>query len=363
VDCEYARMFRENEKAKGIKYNGCNIEFKSDRNVKGAKMMYKELVLTKLLTLVIIVEALILSVMADGTVSGEKVKGVLSGGDKDSNLADYKVSFVVTRTDNPFNDPNQGIVFEDCEATWTPKGDFAMKIVRHYEHPPVFGVVGSHDYLPVDYDNKENLIAWRTIQEYVLCTSNRNDSVSECEAFTVAPDGKLTKKGTNIIFTQFPVDKPYTGYQFRYYRLPMGRGYSSQLTTIGTVESLPSGFLKLQSSGSCGSGFQGRWDVTVDPNADYLVREAFFTRDGESKPMEVVTTNGIMKQNGIVFAKNGTYKSISGFELSVEVTALSKMNGGNTFYNEVVSELNKKLPHGASIVDMRGDKTIRKTVE
>jgi hypothetical protein len=301
--------------------------------------------------------------MAIGPIGGEKVKDTLLELDKNANLADYKVSFVVTRTDNPFNDPNQGTVFEDCEVTWTPKGNFAMKMKRHYEHPPVFGHVRSNNYLPVDYDKKEDLVVWRATQEYVLCTSDRNDLITKYEVFTVDPGGKVTEKGTNVILTQFPVDKPYSAYQFKYYRLPMGRGFSSRLTTIETGEALPSGLLKLKSNGSCGPGFQGRWEVTVDPGADHLVREAFFTRDSESKPMEVVTTSGIVKQDGITLAKNGVYKSISGFELSVEVTGLSKITETNVLYDEIVSELNKKLPHGASIVDMRGDRTIRTTVE
>ena len=301
--------------------------------------------------------------MASGPIDGEKVKDTLLELDKKSNLADYKVLFVATRTDNPFNDPNQGVVFEDCEATWTPEGNFAMKVTLRYEHPPVFGHVRSNNYLPVDYDKKEDLVVWRAIREYVLCTSDRNDLITKYKIFTVNSGGKVTEKGTNVILTQFPVDKPYSVYQFKYYRLPMGRGFSSYLTTIETSEALPSGFLRLKSNGSCGPGFQGKWEVAVDPGADHLVREAFFTRDSESKPMEVVTTSGIVKQDGITFAKNGVYKSISGFELSVEVTGLSKITETNVLYDEVVSELNKKLPHGASIVDMRGDKTIRKTVE
>jgi hypothetical protein len=291
------------------------------------------------------------------------VKNLLSEKDQIFEAGGYRISFIVLTQVNPFNDPNQGKVFRDCKTTWTKEGAFAMKIANHYEHPLVFGQIGSRNYRAVDYDDKGNLIVWRTLDEYVLCTPDRNDTLEKVRAFLVDPNGQILETSNNTMLYRWPIDKPYSIYQFKYYQFPMGIGFSRHLGTVTSAESLSSGLVKVTSKGSHAPSVPGAWELTIDPNSDYLVREAFFTMEGQLEPTNVITSSGIIEKDGIKLAKYGTCKSGNLFEISVNVTDISKVVGPNKIYDEVLSHLKEPLPSGTSIVDLRGEKPIRTTVK
>lgn len=227
-------------------------------------------------------------------ISGVEMLNLLSEKDQMSSTIGYKISFIVATQDNQFNDPNQGMVVGDCEATWAEKGTFAMKIANHYQHPPVFGRPHSKGYKSYDYyDGK--LIVWRTLDEYVLCTPDRNDTLEKVRAFLVDPNGQILETSNNTMLYRWPIDKPYSMYQFKYYQLPTGRGFSRHLGNVTSVKSLTSGLMKVTSQGSFGPSWQGTWELTVDPNADYLVREAIFTTEGQHEPIKTITSSGVIE--------------------------------------------------------------------
>ena len=114
---------------------------------------------------------------------------------------------------------------------------------------------------------------------------------------------------------------------------------------------------------SHGSGPQGKWELTIDPNSDWLVREATFTRDGTNTSIIIVTSGGIMAKEGLKIAKYGTFKFSNLPELFVEVTDISKVVGPNRLYEEVFSHLNSPLPPGSDIVDFRGKVPLMTTVK
>jgi len=325
-------------------------------------MANKDLSLNKDLALFVIAILLSPSTILCAPLSGLELKNLLTEKDQIFNSAGCKISFVITTQDNQFNDPNQGMVFRDCEATWTDQ-TFAMKITNHYEHPPVFASPGSRGYRPFDYDDG-NLIVWRSLEKYILSATDRNDTIEKVKVFFVNPNGEiLNKGGSNTLLHRFPVGSPDNMYQFNQFRLAAGRGFSKHLGTVTSVKSLTSGLMKITSQGSHGSALQGRWELTMDPNSDYLIREATLTMDGMDRPSIVTTSSGIVEKDGIKLAKYGTYRSASGFELSVEVTGISKVVGDNKLYEEVLSHLNSPLPPGSQIMDRRGEKPVRTTVK
>jgi len=287
----------------------------------------------------------------------------LSVKDQISNAVGYKISSVVATQDNQFGDPNQGMVFEDCEVTWTKEGAFAMKKISHYEKAPVFGQFNTRNYRRSDYDEKSNLIVWRTLEEYIVSTPERNDELKKSRVFFVDPNDKIVQTGDNTILYRWPIDKPYSVYQLKYYQFPMGRAFSRHVGTITSAKTLSSGLLKVASKCSITQGIPGDWELTIDPNSDWLVREACFTMEGQNKPTEVFTSSGIIEKDGIKLAKYGTFRRASGSERAVEVTDISKMDGPNKLYEAVLSRLNSPLPPGTSIVDLRGEKPVRTTVK
>jgi hypothetical protein len=302
------------------------------------------------------------SIMLGIDINGTELLNLLIKKDQISSTTGYKISFIVATQDNQFNDPNQGMHFIDCNATWTTEGYFVMKKTNHYEHQPVFAPPGSRGYKFYDYYD-DNLIVWRTIEEYVLSSPERNDTLEKVKVFFVDPNNRIVQTGDNIMLHRWPINNPYSTYQFKYYQFPMGRGFSRHLGSVKSEKSLSSGLLKVTSQGSHGPGLNGTWELTIDPNSDYLVREAIFTMEGELKPTKVITSSGVIENDGIRLAKCGTYKSSSGFELSIKMTDISKVVGPNKLYEEVLSCLNSPLPPGTSIIDHRGEKTFITTVE
>lgn len=325
-------------------------------------MVGKNVSFNKIWLFAVIIILLLESSILTAKIDGMQLLNLLREKDRISGTAGYKISFIVATQDNQFGDPNQGMVFRNCEATWTDQA-FAMKITNHYEHPPVFAPPGSaRDYRAFDY-YEGNLIVWRTLEKYILSSPDRNDTINKLRSFLVDPNGQIVQTGNNILVHRWPIDKPYSTYQFKYYQLPTGRGFSRHLGNVTSVKSLTSGLMKVTSKGSFGPSWQGTWELTVDPNADHLVREAIFTVEGQHEPIKTVTSSGVMEKDGIRLAKYGTYRSVSGFELSVEVTGISKVVGDNKLYEEVLSNLNSPLPPGSQIMDHRGDKPFITTVK
>ncbi len=293
-------------------------------------------------------------------ISGVELLNLLRERDQIFSTAGYKISFIVATQDNQFHDPNQGMVVRNCEATWT-KETFAMKITNNYEHPPVFAPLKSRGYQSYDY-YEGNLIVWRTLEAYILSSPERNDTINKLRSYLVDPNGQIIQTGDSTSLLRFPIDKPYSLYQFKYFQLPTGRGFSRHLGNVTSVKSLSPSLMKTTSQGSFGPGLQGTWELTVDPNSDYLVREAIFTMEGEHKPTKVITCSGVMMKDGVRLAKYGVYRT-STSELSIEVTDISKVVGANALYEDVLLYLNRPLPPGSSILDLQGEKPIRTTVK
>lgn len=295
-------------------------------------------------------------------INAIELKNSLLEKDQISNLAGYKISFMIAMQHNG-SDPNQGMVFMDCKATWTKEGCFAMKITYHYEHPPVYAPLGFGGYQPIDY-YEGNLIVWRRLEKYIVFAPDRNDNFQKLRSFLVDPNGKIVHTSDNMSLHRFPIGHINNMYQFRQFRMATGRGFSKYLETITPVESLSSGLTKATSRSLYASGIpRGTWELTLDLNSDYLVRQATLTSERADNPVIETTSMGLISKDGIKFAKYGTYKSITGVELSVEVTDISKVDGPNKLYEAVLSRLDSPLPAGAEIYDLRGKKPVVTTVE
>jgi len=186
-------------------------------------------------------------------MSGAELLSLLREKDHVFNSTGYKFSFVMSMNGDPF-DPNQGRVFMDCKATWTTEGSFAMKITNYYEHPPVFALLGSGNYGPIDYDEDGNLIIWRSLEKYILSEPDRNDSIEKIKSFFVAPNSNLVDKGgTQTLLHRFPIGSRDNMYQFNQFQLAIGQGFSRHLGTVTSIKILSSGLMKVTSQGSHGS--------------------------------------------------------------------------------------------------------------
>ena len=319
----------------------------------------------RILIFIVMLALLFQSTFSFAEVSGTEIINILKEKDREFGIAGYKVSFVITTQYNQFDDPKQGMVFKECEAVWAQEDCFAMKIIYHYEHPPVFGPLGFRRYEPIDYDKEGNLIVWRSLEKYILFTPDRNETIERIKSFYVDPNGILVNKGgMQTKLFRYPIGSTNHMFEFNQFELAVGRGFSKQLKSVTPVKSLSSGLMEVTSQGSYGPGIpQGHWELTLDPNSSFLVKKATFTPEGVDKPTVQVTSSGIMKKDELTIAKYGTFKYSDLLEIDVEVTDISKVVGENELYEEVLYYLNSPLPQGSDITDFRGDKLVRTTVE
>jgi len=289
-------------------------------------------------------------------VNSIELKKIINKKDQSCQLG-YKICFLITTNDNPYKDTEQGMIFMNCESTWTEKGYFATKLIYDYEHPPVFAAPKSKNYRQFDYDEHGNLVVWRTLEEYALATPVRNDVIKKVRVFFVDPNNKIINTGDNIIMSRFPIDKPYNLHQFKYYLLSFGRGFSGYMDNIKSIKNQKFGKLEVLSEDYAA----GKWEFIIEPNSDYLVRKAVFTGSINRNSTVEIITSGILENDGVKFAKYGQIKH-HGIESSLEIINVNKIKNNNKLYEEVNSRMSEKLPKGASIVDMRDEKPTQKSI-
>jgi len=336
-----------------IRNNVADVTNAITKNWKGKKMTIKNLL--SLLATLLFSQTLIAEVDNDALLNLMREK------DRISQAIGYEISFVMTTNDNQFKDPNQGMVYMDCETTWLKEDTFAMKIQYYYEHLPVYGRIRTHNYAGYDYRDG-NLIVWRTLEAYILFSPDRNDTLEKVRVFYVDPNNKIVDMGDNIKLHRFKIGDTNNKYRFNQFEMATGRGFSKHLTSNISITSQPPRLTEITSQDSW-LGVGGRWKLTIDPVSDNLVRGAIFTMNAATRPSVEVTTGGVIEKDGIKMAKYGTVKYSSDLELDIEVTDISKIIGKNDLYEGVAARLNEPLPKGAGIIDLTGTKPVRSTVK
>lgn len=279
----------------------------------------------------------------------------LQSKDRTSESVMYKSSFVLVRPAKLF-DPNQGMVVMNCEVTESA-GTFAMKIVSDYEKAvPVFVPRGSKRYQAGDYDESGNLIVWRPVEKYILWGPKNNDALETIKAYFVASDGTLVREGPpHKVLHRFPVGSRDNTYEYNEFQLATGRGFSKHLARVTSVTTRDGMLLKATGTGSFGSGIpEGIWELSIDPNASHLVREASFRKAGADEPLVTVNTIGIVSKDELALAKNGTLRYSTAWEVVVEVVDVSEVAEPDELYEAVVSRVTGSLPPGSDIMDFRG---------
>lgn len=271
--------------------------------------------------------------------------------------------FIMTTQNNQFQDTNQGLVVIDCRVARRQDGSCALKAVYNYEHPPIFAARGTRGYEGYDYDATGNLIIWRNIEKYVLSSANRNDTLDKTRVYFVDPNGVIVKTGDNMQLHRFAIGDSNNLYMVNQFMFAVGRGLSKDLLDVKSSQNISSGLIKATLEGSYGGNISGRWVLTMTPEPDSIIRIAQFTPIGAVAPTMEITTVGTIGEVPIKIAKSGTLRYSERSEISVEVTKILDMLSTQDLYDETVSEFNKELPHGTSMIDLRGDKPIRSTVK
>jgi len=221
----------------------------------------------------------------------------------------------------------------------------------------------SRRYKSFEYDHDGNLVLWRSSQKSILSAPDRDEIIEVLKGFRIAPNGEILNMNDHTRLYRWPIGSRNSMYQFKQFQLATGRSFSGYVGTVMSIKSLLSGLTKVTSQGSYGLSLQGGWELTLDPNSGWLVREAIFTMKGMDRPTIVATSSGVIEKDGIMLAKCGNVKFSNVLELSVEVAEISNVVGPNKLYEEVLSRLNSPLPPRSEIIDFRGEKPTITTVK
>jgi hypothetical protein len=104
---------------------------------------------------------------------------------------------------------------------------------------------------------------------------------------------------------------------------PLGRGFTRRMDRITSV-TLESDRLLRVVAESDGDGLMRRWELLIDPTADYLVRAAKAFRENETEPSIVVETAGIVTGGGRSVAHTARWiEGATGPPASIAVNSVS----------------------------------------
>jgi len=104
---------------------------------------------------------------------------------------------------------------------------------------------------------------------------------------------------------------------------PLGRGFSRRIDRITSISTGADGLLSVAAESDDGS-LKRRWELLIDPGADYLVRAAKEFHRDDAEPSYVVETAGILSGGGRSVAHTARWiEGAGGQPASVAVTSVS----------------------------------------
>lgn len=92
----------------------------------------------------------------------------------------------------------------------------------------------------------------------------------------------------------------------------MGRGFGSAITKIESIRVEEDSRLRCVAIGLGVGQIDGTWELLIDPNAGYLVRNAKFRRDGHKEIETEISTTGIRKSHDRWIAESGMWTDTYG---------------------------------------------------
>lgn len=274
-----------------------------------------------------------------------------------SDTYEKAISFQMVRPAVDF-DPEQGFKAMNCVMT-KKNGAIVMKITYDYEKDlPVYIPPESNLYYKNEYDQEGKLIVWRDEEKYIYSDRNVNKVVKIIKHYYAYPDGKKVDVGNDHVMVYlYPVSHPDSTFELNLFNLAIGRGLKG--LTMNSAEKLSTGQITIKNANAENGGY---WDLIVDPNADYLVREGAFRVEGRTEPIQEIYNMGLVTRNGLKYAASGVLK-VQNSQVAVEID--DKQPKTDDIYNEVLNYMKKPLDsQKTSIIDNRGEKPVmRKPTE
>jgi len=139
----------------------------------------------------------------------------------------------------------------------------------------------------------------------------------QCSArYGRGPDGNLQKSGDVYLGNVTPPDAPDLTLQYKKIMWSSGRGVSSYIDQVIGVDKSPEGRLLVQAEGFESQVNPGKWELEIEPTADYMIRKGRFTRLKGDVNFEF-TNQGVRKAEGLLCPASAKWTQYLGSEESV----------------------------------------------
>lgn len=145
-----------------------------------------------------------------------------------------------------------------------------------YRAPSEYEQFGD-DLLGISFDEEDNLFRHFFTSKAVSYESDRSATVEVSTIVQISPDGKIQSEKESRAVMRYGAGDYTLAFPIKKLLWAMGRGYGLYLDKASEVSDAENGLLTLVAEGTCISPEHfGKWELTLDPKAQYLVRNAKF---------------------------------------------------------------------------------------
>ncbi|MBE0536515.1 MAG: hypothetical protein IH624_12690 [Phycisphaerae bacterium] len=137
------------------------------------------------------------------------------------------------------------------------------------------------------------------------------------DLYDIDPNGEPRKADADSpqMIVLYAADDPALTLPYKQIMWLLGRGYARFINEVEELAVQDDGTIRLVAAGTgLGGPRMGRWEMTVEPSADYMVRTATFSRKEE--PMAVIATIGARRESGICIPQTANWQDSYGPGLS-----------------------------------------------
>ena len=284
---------------------------------------------------------------------------------RDSQLAAAYTMALEVRVPATYFDTGQGV--EIGTGTLTSSGTAVGFTSRmRFSAPPIFRAPGSRRaYEQFDYDMQGNLVIWRRYGRQALSAPDFSGSREESRMFLISPAGNVRDADGIEQVRQYLPGDPESTYEVEPILMALGRGFAIHISQVIEERRTHSGLIALRARGTHGGGHAGVWRLTIDPRADYLVREAAFVLDGDSAALFTTRSDGRRTAGGVTIAAHGTARFILAgalpFAREVRVQRFAH-HPDTTLLAVLHQRLTAEPASGVEVIDYRVQPPSRRTV-
>lgn len=227
----------------------------------------------------------------------------------DKAIADngFQAMYIMTIPAMP-GDTIQGNIIQDCNLYSNGNVTAFKADNRYVKDTPVYQSAEHKAYMDIDYDATGNLIVWRNLGKYAISEPARNEARNTLLSIRLSPQGINLGQNEHILYERYPRGSNDCIFELEQFKLTSGIGFSSYINHISTVKKLETGLLHVSANGTYGPTLSGVWDMLIDPDNGYIVRQAEFVSNGSVSPSLTVKNTGSVElgDNSLVVATKGT---------------------------------------------------------